>query len=74
MPVWTEIRLQMLKGFEEGVKDARRHAVSQIAYQINQEYRSGVDIARELSAKLREFKQGEVAHARGDDRSSETRG
>ena len=74
MPVWTEIRLQMLKGFEEGVQDARRHAVDKIAYQVNREYRSGVDVAGELSAKLRGFKQSEVAHVRGGERLSETRG
>ena len=68
MAVWTEIRLQMLKGFEEGVKDARFHTVDKIAYQVNQEYRSGVDVARELSAKLRRFKQSEVAHVREGDR------
>jgi hypothetical protein len=53
MVVWSETTLKReLKGFEDGLNDARRRTVDPIVYQINREYRSGVDIAQQLMARL----------------------
>ena len=53
MLTWRAITLTLeLKGFENGLNDARRRTVDSITYQINQEYRSGVDIAQQLKARL----------------------
>ena len=53
MSTWSEMALKLeLKGFEDGLNDARRHTVDSIAYQINREYRNGVDIAQQLMAML----------------------
>ena len=38
------------QGFTDGLNDARRRTVDPIAYQINREYRNGVDIAQQLMA------------------------
>lgn len=51
--LWCEISMKVaLKGFEEGLSDAKRGQVDSVAYQINREYRSGVDIAQQLMAKF----------------------
>lgn len=53
MSTWSETAFKLeLKGFEDGLNDARRHTVDAIAYQINQEYRNGVNIAQQLMATL----------------------
>ncbi len=47
MVIWSETTLKReLKGFEDGLSDARCRTVDPIVYQINREYRSGVDIAQ----------------------------
>lgn len=50
---WSEMTFKReLKGFEDGLNDARRQAVDPIAYQVNREYRNGVDIAHQLMARF----------------------
>jgi hypothetical protein len=51
--LWNEISARLeLKNFQDGVNDARRRSVDPIAYQVNPEYKKGVDIARQLIANL----------------------
>ncbi|MBI1925064.1 hypothetical protein HYR99_12550 [Candidatus Poribacteria bacterium] len=51
MFTWREMLLKRDdQGFTDGLNDARRHTVDPIAYQINREYRNGVDIAQQLMA------------------------
>ena len=53
MATWSENTFKLeLKGFEDGLYDARRRTVDPIAYQINREYRNGVDIAQQLMAMI----------------------
>ncbi|MCZ6676954.1 MAG: hypothetical protein O7E52_06865 [Candidatus Poribacteria bacterium] len=53
MPVWSERRSKVeIKDFEDGLNDARRNTVDHIAYQINQEYQKGVEIAHQLIKTL----------------------
>ena len=57
MSTWTQVRLKNeLKGFEEGVYDARCHTIDPIAYQVNSEYRKGVEIADQFIATLSKFR------------------
>ena len=49
MFTWREMLLKRDdQGFTDGLNDARRRTVDAIAYQINREYRNGVDIAQQL--------------------------
>ncbi|MBI1927477.1 hypothetical protein HYR99_24955 [Candidatus Poribacteria bacterium] len=51
MFTWREMLLKRDdQGFKDGLNDARRRTVDPIAYQINREYRNGVDIAQQLMA------------------------
>ena len=53
MVVWSETTLKREhKGFENVLNDALCRTVDPIVYQINREYRSGVDIAQQLMARL----------------------
>jgi hypothetical protein len=50
---WTERVLKRgFKSFEEGLNDVRCRSVDEIAYQIDREYRKGVDIAQKLIETL----------------------
>ena len=53
MYIWSETALKREhKDFEDGLNDARCHAVDPIAYQIHREYRKGVDIAQQLAGRF----------------------
>ena len=58
MFTWNETSLKLKLNFEDGLKDARRSAVDSLAYQINGEYRKGVDIAYQLMATLYSAQSG----------------
>ena len=47
-----------VKDFEDGVKDARSHNVDGIAYQINGEYRKGIDIAHQFMKSFEAMQHG----------------
>ena len=50
---WSETTVKReLKGFVDGINDARRRTIDSVAYQVNREYRSGVDIAQQLMARF----------------------
>lgn len=51
--LWSETAFKLRRsGFEEGLSDACRRKVDQVVYHIDQEYRSGVEIAQQLMARF----------------------
>ena len=51
--LWHEIAAKVeLKGFEDGLNDVRRRSVDTVAYEVNSEYRKGVDIAQQILASF----------------------